>query len=155
VNVSRPLATAALVSSALMLLGACGGTVADSRPASAPPGRSAPAAPASAACTNGARSVCVTRAADGHTVTVGVGWTIDVDLHAPSTLWAGPSQSGPDLLHQIGAVHRTGGGVQVVYRALAPGRTELRASERPACPPAGMCPQFIVLWQLYVHVVGR
>jgi hypothetical protein len=97
-----------------MLLGACGGTVADSRPASAPPGRSAPAAPASAACTNGARSVCVTRAADGHTVTVGVGWTIDVDLHAPSTLWAGPYQSGPAQLDTKGGVQTTAGGGEVV-----------------------------------------
>lgn len=99
--------------------------------------------------------MCVTRTADGRTVTVGVGWTIRVDLHAPSTLWAGPSQSRAHLLRQIGAAHRGSGGVQVAYRAIAPGKTELRASERPVCPPGRMCPQFIVLWQLYVRVVGR
>jgi hypothetical protein len=155
VNISRPLATAALVASALMLLGGCGGTSADSSPSSAPPGHSAPAPPASAACTTGARSVCVTRAADGHTVTVGVGWTIRVDLHAPSSVWAAPSQSGAHLLRQIGAAHRSSGGVQVTYGAIAPGKTELRASERPMCTPGRMCPQFIVLWQLYVRVAGR
>ena len=153
-NVPRAVSIAAFVS-ALMLLGACGGTVADSRLSSAPPGDSAPSASASAACTTGARSVCVTRSANGHTVTVGVGWTVGLNLHAPNSVWSGPSELGARVLRQIGGVRREGGTVEVAYRAVAPGRTELRAFERPVCPPARMCPQYVLVWEVHIRVTGR
>lgn len=99
--------------------------------------------------------MCVTSDDDGHTVTVAVGWTVGVDLRTPNSLWSVPSQSHARVLRQIGALRRSGGAVQVAYKAVAPGRTELRALERPACRPGQMCPQFILLWRLYVRVTGR
>ncbi len=138
-----------------MLLSACGGTVAENRLSSTPPGDSVPSASASAACTTGARSVCVTPSANGHTVTLGVGWTVTLDLHAPNSAWSDPSELGARLLRQIGAVRRDGGTVEVTYRAVAPGRTGLRALERPVCPPTRACPQFILVWEVHVRVTGR
>jgi hypothetical protein len=99
--------------------------------------------------------VCVTRSADGHTVTLGVGWTLGVDLHAPNSAWSGPSELGARLLRQIGGVRRDGGTVEVTYKTIAPGRTDLRAFERPVCPPARACPQFILLWEVHIRVTGR
>ena len=153
-NVPRAPSTVAFVS-VLMVLGACGGTVAHNRLSSAQASDSPPSASASAVCTTGARSVCVTRSAGGHTVTVGVGWTVGINLHAPNSAWSGPSELGARLLRQIGGVRRGGGAVEVAYRAVAPGRTELRASERPVCPPARMCPQYILLWEVHIRVTGR
>ena len=153
-DVARALSTAAFVS-VLMLLGACGATAADNRRPSTPPGDSVPSGSAGAACRTRARSVCVTASANGHTVTLGVGRTVEVDLHAPSRVWSGPSELGARLLRQIGGVRRNGGAVQVTYRAVAPGRTDLRAFERPVCPPARMCPQFIIVWEVHIRVTGR
>jgi hypothetical protein len=138
-----------------MVLGGCGETVAHSGLSSAQAPDSPPSASASAVCTTGARSVCVTRSANGHTVAVGVGWTVGIDLHAPNSVWSGPSELGARLLRQIGGVRRDGGAVEVAYRAAAPGRTELRAFERPVCPPARMCPQYVLVWEVHIRVTGQ
>jgi len=141
--------------SALMLLGACGATGAENRPSSSPSGDGTASASASGACTNGARSVCVTAGADGRTITLRVGWTLGVDLHAPHRVWSAPSALGGGVLRQIGAIRRDGGAVRASYRTVAPGRAELRAFERPVCPPARACPQFIIEWQVHIRVTGR
>ena len=129
--------------------------MADSRLSSAASGDGAPSVSASAACTTSARSVCVTPSANGHSVTVGVGWTIGLDLHAPNSVWSAPSEFGARLLRQIRGVRLDGGAAEVAYRAVAPGRTELRASERPVCPPAHMCPQYILVWGVHIIVTAR
>ena len=103
---------------------------------------------------SGARAVCVTRSASGHTVTIAVGWTLGVDLHSPNSAWSTPSEIGARLLHQIGGVRRGTGSIEVAYRALAPGRTTLRAFERPVCQAGVACPQFILVWELNIHVSG-
>lgn len=137
-----------------MLLGACGSGAADGGPSSAPAADSPPAVLASAPCTTGARSVCITRGDDGRTVSVGVGWAVVVDLRAPESVWSVPTEVGARLLRQV-AVRRESDAVQVAYTARAPGRTELRSLQRPLCHPGRVCPQFIVLWQVRVHVSGR
>lgn len=71
--------------------------------------------------------MCVTQNANGHTVTVHVGWTVDVVLHAPDSTGSGPSQLGQRLLRQVGQVRRRIGEVEVEYTAVAVGRTEVRA----------------------------
>jgi hypothetical protein len=149
------LATAALALSAAMLLGACGGSVAGGTLSSAPPPESVPAASASTACMRGARAVCITASANGQTVVVGVGWRVGVDLQGSERAWSAPVEGGADLLRQVAGVRRDGGAVQVAYTAVAPGRTDLRATERPLCRPGRMCPQFILLWQVHIQVSGR
>jgi hypothetical protein len=144
----------ALLAVAVILLSACGGSAAQSTLASTPPSGS-PRGAAGATCTNGARSVCITRAADGRTVTVGLGWTVGVDLRAQALRWSAPSELAPRLLRQVGSVVRADDGVQVDYTAVAAGHTTLRATERPICGPGRACPQFIVLWQVHVRVNGR
>jgi len=151
INVPRALTVAAFVS-AVMLVGACGGTVADSKLSSTPAGGSTPSASANAGCTTSARSVCVTASPNGRNVTVGVGWTVRLNLDSPNSVWSAPSEHGASLLRQIGGVRRRGGTVEVAYRTIAAGRTELRASERPVCPPAHMCPQYVLVWEARILV---
>jgi len=153
-SVPRAPATAALIST-LTLLGACGTTVTDNGLSSAPPRKSAPSGSAGAACTTRARSVCVTTSANGHTVAVGVGWMVEVNLYASNSRWSSPLELGAHLLRQLGGVRRDDGAVRVAYRSVAPGRTNLRAFERPVCPPARICPQFILAWEVHIRVTGR
>jgi hypothetical protein len=128
--------------------------VGESTLSSAPSADGAPAVAASAACTTSARSVCVRSSANGHSVTVGVGWTVGLDLHAPNSVWSAPAEFGARLLRQIGGVRLGGGAAEVAYRAVAPGRTELRASERPVCLPAHVCPLYILVWGVPIIVTG-
>jgi len=149
----RTLCTGAVLCT-LMLLCACSGTSAGSPPSSSssPRGSSTSANPD---CPAGVHAVCLTRSDSGHTVTVGVGWTVSVSLLASSTAWSTPSETGHHLLRQIGGVRRDAAAVDVAYRAIAPGRTALRAFERPICLPGRACPQFILLWQVDIRVGGR
>ncbi len=137
---------------ALALFSACGSTAArlTAPSATAPGGYSSD--PASTPCRAGAHSVCLTRSSGDRTIHVGVGWAVGVELRTPSGVWSVPVQAGAHLLRQLGSVRRNGGGVAVSYRALAPGRTALRAFERPVCPPMRACPQYILLWQVELRV---
>jgi hypothetical protein len=125
------------------------------RSSGAPSGSRSGTSSASAACTNGARSVCLTPSAGGRTVAVGVGWTVAVRLGSPNSIWSEPSLHGRTLLRQLGAARRKENLVEVAYTAIAPGETDLRATERPACSPAHMCPQFILLWEVHIRVSPR
>jgi hypothetical protein len=142
------------------LVTGCGSAVTVTRSSSAPPADTLPSGPRApvgapgAACQPRIRSVCATPAANGHTVAVAVGWTIETDLHGSSSIWSTPVELGAQLLHRLGDVRRAGGGVSAAYRAVAPGRTELRAFERPLCRPGRACPQLILEWQLHVQVRG-
>jgi hypothetical protein len=175
-NVARAPCTAALLS-ALALLGACGGSSDEKLPSSSagkvlagpgvpsgsglpsgsgrPAGSNPPSGSAAGACRARARSVCVTAPANGRTVAVGVGWVVEVDLYAPNSTWSDPVALAPRLLRQSGEVRRVDGGVSVAYRAIAPGKTELRAFERPLCRPARACPQFILVWLVHIRVSGE
>lgn len=168
-----PLARAArvglLLAGCASALSACGGSSAQATLASAPPGaregvtsgasggaHGGPSAASSAVtCRNAARSVCITRGENGRTVTVGIGWTVGVQLRAQGFVWSAPTQLSPRVLRQAGSVVRANGGVQVDYTAVAAGRTTLQATERPRCAPGRACPQFIVLWQVHVRVNRR
>jgi hypothetical protein len=148
---ARTLETTACVG-ALALFSACGSS--DARPTApsvtVPRGHNSTAA--STTCRPASHTVCLTRSAGGRTIELGVGWTVGVDLQTPSGVWSVPAQTGARLLGQLGAVRRDGGGVEVSYRALAPGRTSLRAFERPVCPPTRACPQYILVWQVELRV---
>jgi hypothetical protein len=146
--------SAAVSVSALMLMGACGGAVAGSQPTRALSPSRALSASVGAACTTGARSVCVTPGGNGHRITVGVGWTVGLNLHSPNSSWSAPSEYGAHLLRQIGGVRRDGGAVVVAYRAIARGETDVRAFERPVCTAGHMCPQYILVWQVHILVTA-
>ncbi len=151
-NPPRAIASATVVSIAVVLLIACGGSAPLGASDSSPPAKTTPASPASVACSTGARSLCLTASSGGRTVTVGVGWTVTVELRGHERQWSALSQYGEQILRQLGAVKRQAGSVQAAYEAIAPGRTELRALERPVCLPGRICPQFILLWLLRVDV---
>jgi hypothetical protein len=148
----RAAATATSVVGVLLLLGACAGTGSGT---AASPARPASSYGAALACTPAARTVCIAPSADGQTVTLTVGWTVDVDLRASNSVWSGLSEVGADLLHRIGALRHDAGAVSASYRAVEPGRTALRAFERPRCTPTRACPQFILLWQVNIRVRGQ
>jgi hypothetical protein len=151
---ARTVWTAACIG-VLTLFSACGSTDASttSRSTTAPAG--VRSAPNGAACRPGARTVCLTRSAGGHTIKVGIAWTIGLDLQASSSAWSGPLQTGARLLRQLGPIRREAGGLAVSYRAIAPGQTALRAFERPVCGAMQACPQYILLWQVNVRVSSR
>ncbi len=140
---------------ALALCSACGSSAAGPRGTSATTQRSGSSSPASAACRADRDTVCLTRGSGGRTIEVGVGWTVGVELRTPSGIWSAPEQVGTHLLDQLGGVRREGGGVEVSYRARAPGRTALRAFERPVCPPMRACPQYILVWQVELRMSRR
>jgi hypothetical protein len=139
----------------LALLGACGSSAARAHTAHASTPRGHRSAAASTTCRAGGRSVCLTRSSGGRTIGVGVGWTVAVELRTPDGVWSVPTQVGAHLLRQQGGVDRQAGAVAVSYRALAPGRTALRAFERPVCPPMRACPQYILVWQVELRVSRR
>jgi hypothetical protein len=98
--------------------------------------------------------VCTTAASNGHSVAVGVGWTIEVVLQGSRGIWSAPEEFGQRLLAQLGGIRRDGGGVSVAYRTVGAGKTGLRAFSRPLCRPGRVCPQFILTWQLHIRVTG-
>jgi hypothetical protein len=135
-----------------MLLGGCGGSTAH--------GTSLPMADRGAAgtgppCTTTPRNVCVTSASGGRTVVLSVGSTLHLELDARHKSWSAPALLGTTVLRQASPITRRSGTIDVAYKALAPGRTQLRATARPICLPAHACPQFIVLWELHVRVTGH
>jgi hypothetical protein len=148
----RALGAATSVAGVLLLLGACAGSGHGSTPSPAAPARSD--APASA-CAAPTHTVCLTPSSGGKTVTLTVGWTLDVDLHAPNSVWSGLSQVGADLLQRTPAAANEDGAISASYRAVKPGQTTLRAFERPRCAPTRACPQFILLWQAHIRVRSR
>jgi len=103
-------------------------------------------------CAPGARTLCVMAGDDGRTFTVRVGAHFTVELRAAHRTFTAPTESGAKVLELIGASH-SGGAAEAYYRALAPGHALLRALERPVCTPGRACPDFVVLWEVQVHVV--
>jgi hypothetical protein len=141
----------------MVLLGACGAPAGEqTRPpagAGSPTGGSGrPSGSSQGACKARPRSVCVTASANERTIALGVGWTVEVVLSTPNGIWSGPVEQGPRLLRQLGEVRRAGGSASVAYRSASPGRTELRAFERPLCRPGRVCPQYILVWRLHIRV---
>ncbi len=119
------------------------------------PVRTAPGPPATfPACKSTARLVCITPQDEGKMVTVAVGSRLVLDLRGPGRVWGAPQQSGAHLLAHLGSVRREGDALEVDYGAERPGTTTLTSSERPVCAHGRVCPLFIVLWQVHVHVSG-
>ena len=160
-----------LAAGLLLLLGGCGhasasGTGAVSAPATATtvasattPGTATTASPGAPSrqakpytCAPAARTLCVMADDDGRTFTVRVGAYFTVELRAAHRTFSAPSESGAKALELIGASH-SGGAAEAYYRALAPGHAVLRALERPVCTPGRACPDFVLLWEVQVHVV--
>jgi hypothetical protein len=104
------------------------------------------------ACRTTRHVICVGRADGGHNVAVTVGQTLKVDLGGAGFRWSGLQQVGPHLLRREGNVVARQGGITASYTAKTVGRTQLRASEAPACTTGQACPQFILLWQVRVVV---
>jgi hypothetical protein len=106
-------------------------------------------------CHPGPHVVCIGRTDGGHSVHVSVGQTVTVGLAGSGLRWSDLHQVGPRLLHQHGATVVRGGALMASYVATKAGRTELRASGAPNCPPGEACPQFILLWQVRVVIAPR
>ncbi len=142
----------------LALLSACGsasgsGSTADGAPSpAASTATSAPGAPAPDSCAPGTRTLCVMADDDGRTITVRVGQSLTLELKARGRSFGEPTESGAKVLERIGA-SRSGSAAEAYYRAVGPGRVQLRALERPLCGRGRACPQFIELWQIQVRVV--
>ncbi|HXN39654.1 MAG TPA: hypothetical protein VN892_16590 [Solirubrobacteraceae bacterium] len=148
----RAISAAATVGVLLLLIGcATGGATASSGPQASLSAKALPAR----VCVPGAHIVCLTPASSGKTVTLTIGTTVDVSLRAASSSWSGLSQVGPRLLRPIGSTRAGAGTIEESYRAVETGHTALRAFERPVCPPMRACPQFILVWQVNIHVRPR
>lgn len=106
------------------------------------------------ACAPGARTLCIMASEEGRTIPVRVGETFTVELRAPGKSFGDPVQSGTKSLQLI-AASRSDAAAEAYYRALAPGRVLLRATERPICKRGRACPLFIELWRVTVLVRPR
>ncbi len=151
------LAATAAAAATLLLASACGAS-AGGRSASAPspePVAGAGGGVASAPCAIGARSVCLTEAARGHTVQLALGWTLTLRLGAPGRRFSAPRQYGGQALQALGEPRRNGTEVSASFRAVRPGTVQLRAAEGPLCRPGEACPDYLVLWTLTVRVNRR
>jgi hypothetical protein len=113
------------------------------------------AVPAVPACHPGSHVVCLSRTDGGHSVPVGVGQTVTVELGGSGLQWSGLREVGPHLLRQHGATVERGGALTASYVATKAGRTVLRAGGAPKCAPGEACPQFILLWQVRVVIAPR
>jgi hypothetical protein len=137
----RHVLAAAATAAAILLAG--WGVYAGSRAAGAPP--------AAASTAHGPRAV--TLADDGRTVTLPVGASFLLDLGGPPPdAW----QVRVDRAAVLGRVPNVTviRGAQGIYRALAPGRTELTA--QPTCSRAGpSCPVAGRLFRVTVVVTAR
>jgi hypothetical protein len=113
------------------------------------------AEPAVPGCRPGPHVVCLGRTDGGHSVHVVQGQTVTVGLAGSGLRWSGLHQVGPHLLRQRGLTVVRGGTLMASYVATKAGRTALRASGAPNCPPGQACPQFILLWQVRVIIASR
>jgi hypothetical protein len=150
--------TACAVGALALLLGGCGGAQRSTPSQANVPSRPdapSPASTSSGSCVQSARSICLTAADDGRTVSVGVGWRITLDLHAPQRRFGEPMRSGANVLGQLTPARRNAGALEASYRALTAGRAELLAVEQPICHPGRACPQYLVLWKVEVRVLSR
>ena len=138
---------------ALCLASACGASARSQ--GGERPGSVAQSPPPPSTCTSTARSRCVTAAARGGTVSVGLGGRLTLMLAAPRRTFTIPSGQGGRALQQLGQVRRSDGAASVAYRAVRVGSVQLRALERPRCRAGAVCPQFVVLWTLRVRVSRR
>lgn len=87
----------------------------------------------------------------GRTIPVRVGTSFTVELRSPGESFSEPTESGAKVLEAL-ARSRSGAAAEGYYRALAPGRVQIRAVERPLCRRGRACPMFIRLWFVTVLV---
>jgi hypothetical protein len=113
-----------------------------------------PAASATGSCPTHGRVVCVDRSDGGHSVQVRVGQIVKVELEGTTLRWSGLRQVGPRLLRAEGPVDQRAEGISASYAAVKAGRTTLRASAAPKCSRGRACPQFILLWQVRMVIIG-
>ena len=124
-----------------MPLGACGSWRGPTAGTSSAPAADSPPAALASAHVHDRRTLGVqSRAATTRrTVSVGVGWAVDVDLRAPESGWRVPTEVGVRLLRQVADAARDAARCRSPHEQPAlPGRTELRSLQRPLCHP-GAC----------------
>jgi hypothetical protein len=131
------LATALLVGSFGLGLGACG---------------SASAFTADGACHGSGDIVCIGQSDSYRSVNVRLGQTVEVTLSETSLVWSDLRQVGPQLLRVTHGVTRTVRQLRETYEAIAVGHTTLQATGAPRCSVGQACPQFLLLWRVEIVV---
>lgn len=93
-----------------------------------------------------------------HAVTMHVGQTLEVVLHAGTGMnsWAHPTSSNGAVLQPIVDTGATSvrGVTLAAFRAVAPGEVSVTAYAGPVCPSGAMCPAYVMLYSLSVTVVA-
>jgi hypothetical protein len=91
-----------------------------------------------------------------HAVTLRVGQTLEVVLHAGKGLhdWTHPTSSDQSVLIPIvdPAATAARGVTLAAFAAKAPGEAEVSATAAPLCSPGQACPMYIALYSLRVTV---
>ena len=133
----------ALAAAALLLMTACGASGAGG-------GGNASPTPSS-----GSR-FDVTATDTDHTVTMRVGQTLEVVLHADKGLhdWTHPTSSDQSVLEPIvdPAATAARGVTLAAFKAGAAGQAEVSSTASPLCSPGQACPMYIALYSLRVTV---
>jgi hypothetical protein len=101
-------------------------------------------------------SADVTATDTDHAVTLRVGQTLEVVLHAGKGLhdWTHPTSSDQSVLIPIvdPAATAARGVTLAAFAAKAPGEAEVSATASPLCSPGQACPMYIALYSLRVTV---
>jgi len=98
----------------------------------------------------------VTATDTDHVVTLRVGQTLAVVLHAANGLhdWTHPTSSDQSVLLPIvdSAATAARGVTLAAFAAKAPGQAEVTSTASPLCSPGQACPMYIALYSLRVTV---
>jgi hypothetical protein len=131
------LATAFMMTSVGLVLGACGTTS---------------AATSDTVCHASGEVVCITQSSSARTVTVRLGETVEVTLSDTSLVWSAIRQVGPQLLRVRLKATRSVRQFRETFEPVTIGHTMLQATGAPRCKPSQACPQFLLLWRVQILV---
>lgn len=110
------------------------------------------AASSGTACRASSRVVCVTGSDQGRTVVARIGQRVEVDLDG-GLRYSQLHESPPVLLRQLSAPTMEGVTLHATYLAIRLGTTYLQAVGAPECPSGEMCPEYLVLIRVRIHVI--
>ncbi|MYU55331.1 MULTISPECIES: hypothetical protein [Streptomyces] len=104
-----------------------------------------------------ARSVTLTNADDGRTVTVARGDTVTVKLtgirdQGVRWAWSEPAATAPGVLRRSRGGTSPDGGASAVFRAVGRGTSDVTAYRRCVAAPGHVCPRIVIRWRAAVVV---
>ena len=98
----------------------------------------------------------VTVTENTHAVTLRVGQTLAVVLHARAgmTNWNGVRSSDPSVLAPIvnPAASAARGVTLAAFKAIAPGKAQIDATAGPDCSPGQACPAYLIVLTIEIDV---